>query len=245
MVNALVVDTVVVLFHIGRDRIIIREEENLDDDNIMVLESCWWQPQERIWRLPRRTFNNTCSILLRGGDHRSFVFVCFCLNWEGEGDLAEKLYIYIYSGCSNDIIPYSSWCCLLLLLLLLHGGVIQIPNGWMDGWQRERERAAGGGRRASIGVACVSHPTRGCPTQKRPMSTGVQNQEENQPTNPPNTPDFFFRHANWWNVMFDLDSEPTTKCRGLFYAHFRNLSILRSSSSSHWNKNKTYGTYDV
>ena len=45
MVNALVVDTVVVLFHIGRDRIIIEEEENLDNDdddtNIMVLESCW------------------------------------------------------------------------------------------------------------------------------------------------------------------------------------------------------------
>ena len=43
--NALVVDTVVVLFHIGRDRIIIEEEEeNLDADdntNIMVLESCW------------------------------------------------------------------------------------------------------------------------------------------------------------------------------------------------------------
>ena len=43
--NALVVDTVVVIFHIGRDRIIIEEEEeNLDDDddtNIIALGTCW------------------------------------------------------------------------------------------------------------------------------------------------------------------------------------------------------------
>ena len=118
----------------------------------------------------------------------------------------------------------------------------------MDEWmgdKRERE-AAGGGRRASIGVACVSHPTRGVRPKRTARSTPSINMwfytvyKEEEPS--------VFRHSSS-RMEGHLCSISTTresgqiKCRGPFYVHFGNLSINVVVVIG--TKNKTYSTFDV
>ena len=112
------------------------------------------------------------------------------------------------------------------------------PNSkWMDGWmtKRERERAAGGGRRASIGVACVSHPTRSVLRPERTVRHGIQ--EENPTHQIPYSVSSVIIHHQEWKVIYVrslLLESGQIKCRGPFYVYWKPL--YSRSSSSHWNK---------